>query len=382
MTRLLLLGALLMAAFATAQAQASLSAQGLGYPAGSLSARSLGLGGSNAELDAISPINPAALATVNRPIVFLQYGPEFRRVINGDAVDRSTIIRFPVIGAALPFGARSSASLTATTFADRTWGAIITGTEVLDGQPVQYTDRYRATGAINDIRLGGSYALTRTFALGLGAHVLTGENTLTVERAFEDTGFVSFGQRTVVGYTGPALSGGASWRPSRVVQVGASARIGGSMRAYAADSVIARGNVPPRFGAGVQYAGIEGTLIAARAGWEGWSEISGLVPGELGVQDTWEYAIGAETRGPVFLAAPLPLRVGLRVRDLPFAAPDPGAGSAGVALSERSFTFGTALALAPQRAIVDLSVQRSTRSGHSTVSERGWSLHVGLNVLP
>lgn len=382
MIRLLLIGALLTSGVATAEAQATLSGQGLGYPAGALSARSLGIGGSNAELDALSPVNPAALATVSRPVVFLQYAPEFRRVTTADADDRSTIIRFPLLGAALPFGTRGTGSLTATTLADRTWGATVAGTEVLDGQTVAYTDVYRATGAINDIRLAASYALLRTLALGLGAHIMTGENTLAVERAFADTAFVSFGQRTVIGYSGPAVSAGASWRPSAVLQFGASGRLGGSMRAFAGDSVIARGTVPPRLGVGGQYAGIEGTLIAARIGWEGWSEIANLTPGDLDVQDTWEYAVGIETRGPVFLAGPLPLRVGYRLRDLPFAAPDGGTAGTGLALSERSFTFGTALTLAPQRAIVDVAVQRSTRNGHPTVSERGWSLNIGLNVRP
>ena len=61
-------------------AQGSLSIQGFGYPGGELSTRALATGGSLADFDANSPINPASLLVGNRATVYLQYDPEFRWV--------------------------------------------------------------------------------------------------------------------------------------------------------------------------------------------------------------------------------------------------------------------------------------------------------------
>src|SRR6185437_2278266 len=60
--------------------QGSISSQGLGYPPGELSTRALGTAGAIGEIDARSPINPAALAIRTAPQVYAQYDPEFRTI--------------------------------------------------------------------------------------------------------------------------------------------------------------------------------------------------------------------------------------------------------------------------------------------------------------
>jgi hypothetical protein len=77
-------------------AQGALSLQGFGYPGGETSTRALGTGGSLADFDANSPINPAALLVGSRATVYLQYDPEFRWV-TGTGLNVSTVTaRFPL----------------------------------------------------------------------------------------------------------------------------------------------------------------------------------------------------------------------------------------------------------------------------------------------
>lgn len=383
MIRFLLVGfGLLLASAGSAHAQGTLSAQGLGYPAGGISARAAGAGGAIAELDPQSPVNPAALVNVRRPVVFLQYAPEFRRVVTANEAERSTVIRFPLIGAAMPVGQRSVVSLTATTMVDRSWRSRHTGIQQIGDDQVEFVDGYSATGAINEVRLAASRALSSTVALGLGGHLITGESRLDLSRAFTDTMFTGFSQRTVVGYSGAGASAGIAWWPSQLLQVALSGRIGGTLRAYLGDSVTAEGKVPNRASFGAQYAGIAGTLIAARAGWEGWSALTEVSPEQLPAVDAWDFSVGVETRGPTVLGGPMPLRAGLRRRDLPFQAPLPPETGGFTAVRENAVSFGTGLLLAAQRASVDITALRASRSGHPTVRESGWSLIVGLTVRP
>ncbi len=383
MNRFLLSGfAMLIASAGSAHAQGTLSAQGLGYPAGGISARAAGAGGATAELDPQSPVNPAALAYLRRPVAFVQYAPEFRRVITADEAERSTVIRFPLIGAAIPVGQRSVVSLTATTMVDRTWRSVLTGVQQVGEEQIEFTDAYSATGALNEVRVAGSWALSRTVAVGLGGHLLTGESRLDLERAFTDTTFAGFSQRTTVGYSGVGASAGVAWWPSPLIQLAVSGRVGGTLRAYLGDSVAARARVPNRASFGVQYSGIAGTIIAARAALEEWSALTDVSPEQLPASDAWDYSIGLETRGPTVFAGSMPLRAGFRRRDLPFRAPLPAETGGFATVSENTVSFGTGLTLAAQRASIDVTGLRASRSGHPTVRESGWSVIVGLTVRP
>src|SRR4051812_27515068 len=90
----------------SAAAQGTLSTQGFGYPAGGLSTRAEGLGGSIVENDPLSPRNPATLATWGRPGLYFQYDPEWRRVNANGTSDNTLTARFPIISGALNVGSR------------------------------------------------------------------------------------------------------------------------------------------------------------------------------------------------------------------------------------------------------------------------------------
>jgi len=63
-----------------ASAQAALSTQGFGFPTGQLSSRAWGTGGSIAEVDPLSPVNPATLSMIGTRLINFQIEPEYRSV--------------------------------------------------------------------------------------------------------------------------------------------------------------------------------------------------------------------------------------------------------------------------------------------------------------
>ena len=87
---------------AALRAQGNLSTQGFGYPTGQLSTSSLGAGGGVGEFDPESGLNPAALASLTRPMIHLQFDPEFRSVSTPAGTDHTTTMRFPLLSAGLP----------------------------------------------------------------------------------------------------------------------------------------------------------------------------------------------------------------------------------------------------------------------------------------
>jgi hypothetical protein len=145
--------------------------------------------------------------------------------------------------------------------------------------------------------------------------------------------------------------------------------------------------VPHRLGAGLRFDGIKGATIAARVNWEGWSSLEGLTPHEgLPVSDTFEYGVGADVAGPRIGSNSVMLRLGVRLRDLPFGVrADSGRSLPEVRdVRELGFAGGVGIPLASNRAMVDLAVQRAARSpsGRSDLEERAWTLSLGLRVRP
>ena len=59
-------------------AQGTLSALGFGYPAGQISTRALGAGGSIAEFDPFYSTNPAAVSTFGGSALYVHAEPEYR----------------------------------------------------------------------------------------------------------------------------------------------------------------------------------------------------------------------------------------------------------------------------------------------------------------
>jgi len=367
-------------------AQSSIAAQGFGYPPGQLSTRAIGLGASIAEFDPVSPRNPASLARWGRPGLYLQYDPEFRRVTSAGGRDGTVNIRFPLIGGATRIGRRLSAGISISTLFDRTFTTESSETQVVDGSDLISTTLYQSGGGLNDVRLGLAYELSPEVSLGIAGHVVTGENRVTISTRFDRDDFLQLNQQSEVNYSGTAFSAGANWIPGGNFAVAGSIRLEGALRANRDERAIDEGSLPLRAGLSVAYTGVTGAVFAAGANWEQFSQLR-LGSENVYAQDTRELGVGVEVEGPRIRGAIVALRGGFRLRDLPFGVNQGSQVDQAVTFpTERGFALGAGIPLATfggaSRAMLDLSVQRASRSGFAGISERAYTLSLGLAVRP
>jgi hypothetical protein len=352
-------------------AQGTLSGQGFGYTPGQLSARSRATGGGYGEFDAFSGLNPAAVGAIRRSTLYFESSPEFRQVDVNEVSDRTSTVRFPAFGAALQVWRSGIIGLSASTLADRSWGSSFRSTEAIGGRDIVSTQRFRSTGAINDLRLAGAVTLRPSLRIGAGAHVITGQNRLAIVREFEDSTFLDFSQTSELDYSGIAFSAGADWRPHRVIAIAGSYRRGGKLTARSADTIVSTAEVPDRAGAAIRFDGIRGAALFARYDWTEWSAVGTLGSSRLSALDTREFGGGVELLGPRFAGTTTLIRAGLRRRDLPFAF-------GGIQPLETVASGGIGIPIGRDRAYVDLSLDRASRSAKGAVASGGGSTFVDV----
>ena len=358
-------------------AQGALSLQGFGYPGGEISTRALGSGGSLADFDANSPINPAALLVGSRATVYLQYDPEFRWV-TGTALNTSTVTaRFPLFLISGKMG-QARFSLSYASFLDRTWTNTYQDTQVVGTLRVPSTVTAVSSGGISDIRAAMSWTFSSRLTVGAAIHVFPGQNHIVFGRAFpsDSTSFGAFAQTSTFNYSGSAVSFGLIATPIDHINLGVSGRYGFSMHVHEGDSTtVGDANVPNRISFSGAYDGITGTILSARYGIEKWSAMRGLGSAGLSVFDATEFSAGLETGGPRIGAIPIAVRLGYRARQLPF-----GVGAQQV--SETEFTGGVGIPLSSGRAALDLSIAHALRSANVGLSETGWIFSLGIAIKP
>jgi hypothetical protein len=361
---------------ALAGAQGAISTQGFGYPTGGLSTRAAAGGGGFGEFDFTSPRNPSSTLGWGRGGLYFQYEPEFRRVAAGPSADNTMTARFPIWMAGMQLGSRAMGTLTSSTLLDRTWATRIRGGQILGPDSVGYEEHVESSGAINDIRLGVAYSVRPTFSVGVGLHGYTGENRMTLIRQFDDSlRYGTLVRELTIGYLGNAISAGVTWRPHPRVALAASIRSGGSLDVSIADTAIASGSMPNRFGAGVRFDGLPGASLAISVERTQWSSLGELSQTSLVANDTWEIGAGLEMTGPKVRQVASLLYLGYRQRDLPFSV-------AGEVVPERFISTGAVIPLAGPRVILDMALQRATRGPVAGVSERAWIMSVGFTVRP
>lgn len=358
---------------ASLAAQGTLSTQGFGYPTGQLGARARALGGGPAELDPISPLNPASIAMHGRPGVYFEYAPEWRTVTTSSGSEESAVSRFPLAAANIAIGARWMIGLSASTLLDRSWETV---NNLTIGQPPDTATAvatFRASGAMNDVRLSAAYRLHSTIDVGVGIHALTGESRTERQLIVPDSAqFIPALQQRRFGYSGSGVSVGVIWRPVPDLGIGASARTGGTVSASSGDTTLSTADFPTRFGGSVEFTGIRGISLAGRLGWTGWSNLESLSLTDVPVTDTWEYGGGLEGRGPSLLGIDPALRLGYRHRTLPFGLPG------GAEVSEDAISGGLGVPVAGGRGTLDLTIERLMRDAPGEASERAWVLGIGM----
>lgn len=375
------LGTTLIAAIAlvsvTARAQGTESAQGLGYPPGEMSSRTLGTGGAMAEVDGRSPINPAALALRPVPQLFAQYDPELRAVTSNGKTSSTTTARFPNVGALLPVSNRLVLGVNVSTFLDQSWANSRAITTDIGGEQIALNQSVKSEGAMEDIRGAVAYALSPSVRLGVGLHGFTGSARLTAKSIFDDSlRFRNLSQTTNLSYSGYAVSAGIVADVLPTLSLAVSARKGGHANMYAGDTVLTSANIPDRFSGSISFGGLAGTVFSVRASRERWSQIAPLMTQRTAAVDATDVSAGLESAGPRLGGGfPILFRLGARQRTLPFPV-----GTSQI--KETSFGGGLGVPIAFDRVTLDLAALRENRTGVAAVSEHAYMLSFGLQVRP
>ena len=382
-----LLAAVVLVLPAAAGAQGTLSTQGFGYPAGQMSARTLGTGGALSEIDPLSVTNPATLLNLGASALYFQAEPEYRTIRADGRSERSTIARYPLVAAGVPLTATLFAGLSASNLLDRTFQTAGRGSQLVGGNIITSTNTFSSDGAVGDLRLALAWAPRPWLHLGVAGHAISGDNRLTSAQKFDDsTRYAGIVDTATVTYVGNAYSGGIEVYTTRYGVLAASYRRGGPLSLKHGDTTLSNARVPDRLALSAAYLGIRGTSIALRAAKEEWSDMRGLGSASLPIADGWDTSVGADVPGPRFAGRSLQFRAGARWRTLPFGVrPTLSGGGFGPSSSvrEKSYSLGAGTLLARGRAALDVAAIRATRRASSTsVEENAWTMSVGVTVRP
>jgi hypothetical protein len=373
-----LVGAATLGAAPALPAQGTLSGLGFGYPVGGWSTRVAGTAGAFQEFDAISTSNPAALGGVVRTVLNAQAEPEFRTLSFGAAREKTTSQRIPLLTVLLPARRGFAASISASSFLDRSYTTVTTGTAIIDGSPVPTRDRFDMRGAIGDLRAAVGWQIDSRFRVGVAGHILTGEHVASRERTFADTlrfgGVLDSARAT---FFGTALSVGGEARLFKGVSAHASYRAGSAFDVRIRDTLRAQGDVPNRLGAALRYDGIAGSVFAVGIEHVQWSGMARMGSSQVTARDAQNLYAGAEVAGPQLRGYPVLVRAGVARNELPFGTPT------GERVRESRLSAGLGLPIARDAASLDLSLQRANRSVvGGAAKESAWLLGVGLQIRP
>jgi hypothetical protein len=353
-----------------------LSSQGFGFPTGQFSSRAVGTGGAVAELDPLSPLNPASLGLIATRMVYFQIEPEYRKVTLGNSTEKTTIARYPNVFGAIPVGSNWVVSAGASTLLDRTsTTSFDTRPTLSTGETVNMTTKYHIDGAMSDVRLAAGWNARPWLRLGAGAHAIAGHNLVTITQSFADSAtFSPFTQAIVLGFSGAAGSAGMQLF-AKSLAASFSVRAGGTLKVAAEDTVLGSAHVPTRFGASLAYTGLANSAIAVRTSHDNWSALDGLGTSALKGVDAWDTSVGADIAGPKVSNKIIFLRAGFRTRTLPFQA-------AGHNVTENSISGGFGTTFANGRVLSDFAATHASRDAGLTASERAWTISIGLTVRP
>jgi hypothetical protein len=227
--------------------------------------------------------------------------------------------------------------------------------------------------------LSAGWASNSTWRLGVGLHVFTGQNPVTVTQTYPNepvSATAPFVQEEVYNYSALGASAGFEFRPTQYLSFAGSGLIGGRLLLRRADTTQTTGTVPPRLGGGIRYDGIPGVQLGFNAQWDGWSKMGDLGTPGLDPHDSWTLGVGLAADGPKFGGdSPVILHLGGSTRTLPFLAVN-------TLVRENLITAGLGLPFSFQRAMLDFAVQRAFRSAPPGFAESAWLLSIGLTVRP
>lgn len=360
-----------------ALAQGTLGSQGLGFPVGQLSTHARGTAGAIAEFDPVTGVNPASLSTWGRAAIHVQFEPETRTTSTAAGRDLTGISRFPLLAAGIGLGERVAIGLNVSSFLDRSWETLYSGTQIVGRDTARFVDRNGVRGAIADTRFLVGVALPAGVRVGAALHAFTGEHRIRSARSYDTaSAFVSFSSSQTVRFAGRAASLGVTWQPVRWFGLAGSARFGGEIDAVNdAERFRAEGSIPNRFGIGARAEIARGLTLAARRERISWTAMRPLIESAVAVTDADETAIGLEYLSPSMGRLPFALRLGTASRALPF-------GVAQAIVREQVVAGGVGLVLAQGRFGVDVSYTSGRRSAPGNLSETAGTFSLGIIIRP
>lgn len=350
---------------------------GIGFPGRGVSVPARALGGGTAAFDPLSVVNPGAAGAIGTLTAMATTGTTTRRYETAEVGAgglRET--RFPL---ALLAGTVPNTPVTFaasfTTYAERTFGFSATDTVLLRGAPVEVTDRIGSDGAVVDTRGALAWQLSRRLSVGAAAHLLTGSTQLSVSREFGDSAYLPIEQERRIEFSGLGFSAGAVWTVSNALRLAGAVRHDTRLDERADSVVLRTVDLPLTVTGGVMLAPAAGMMWSWTAQWRRWSRAAAdVAPSGTVAFDTWDVGTGIQIGGRDLGRSTLPVRVGVRYAQLPFAPVNERPREIGVAA-------GTGVAFAGNRGTLDVALERIIRDG-AGMSERGWHLAFQLLLRP
>lgn len=343
---------------------------GIGFPGAPLSVRARALGGGVAAVDPYSALNPASVADLGNLVAAFSGATTLRRyTATGDtAIGGLRETRFPYG----MFGGRItrtpvSFALNFSTYLERTYDVTSTGTQVLRGDTLQVTDRLGSDGAVTDLRGALAFRPWSRLLVGAAVHMLGGSSRLDVRRVFSDSAYLSYVEQRRLVFSGFGVSAGVLLRPTRAIELAGAARLDGRLTSRVGGDSVGSDRLPVSFTAGLRLMPARGLRWSATATHRSWTRTQPDLAASTRAFDTWEAASGLELGS-------LPLRLGVRYRQLPFS-------NVGTQPTELVFAGGSGVLFARGRAAMDFAIERFRRSGGGA-DEQGWQFTAGVMVVP
>jgi hypothetical protein len=371
------LAAVLLASPSLVVAQNSIyGVRGLGFPGRPLSARARSLGGGPAAFDGASAVNPAAVVGFPQVTAFAVSSSEFRGyAIDGLEVNGIRSTRFPLAAVAgragrLPLGF----ALSFGTYVERTFDITNADTILLRGASVAIEDRIVSDGGIADVRGALGWQPHPKLQIGAAAHLLSGSTALRAQRVFSDSAYLTYQQDAKTEFSGAGISAGLVLTVLPGLRVAAAGRFDTHITGKVDSGSSGQVDLPLTLTGGIELSPLPAIRLSATVSRRSWSDAANDLGTGESAFDTWDIGTGLEIGGAATGTSRVPLRVGFRYAQLPFA---PGTEQP----REIDFSMGTGLIFAGSRAMLDFALERVLRDG-AGVRERAWQVSLGMTVRP
>lgn len=375
--------AILLAA-APAAGQTPITGTGLGYPVAPVDARAAALGGAAATLPggSLSARSPAALTAFGRVTLGFTLSPEHVSIdVSPDEPAQSTgrsrlsVARVVVPAGPWRFAAGFSPEL------DQDWRVTLEDSVAFSGRSFPYRETRRSDGGLS----AANVALARRvgpLTLGVGVDRLTGSLERSVRRSFRTDTAVGGAPLDDILASGSWAYSGWRARGGVAVDVGDRARLDVSGGVAGDLEAVPDGPAETRtydYPASVSASGSlrlsESLLVTGSGGWTGWSSVDeGLREGSA--EDTRWAGAGLELSDVEVGPVTVPLRLGGRVRELPFVR------EGREQLTERAITGGFSVFGAGGLASLGVSLEVGSRGNvaDAGIAEDFRRLHLTLQI--